>query len=599
MFISEIFFKSLSELNENKQSQAHEYNLDAAQREMDRREAEGEDMSGARIDPKTYEIIKPKKNVDESQLNEYLVKAGMPVSDVLALNVFQDTSPDGQEGMDHDPQWQQLMAKYAPIANMLKKKILALGSKRRLSDAEANAIEDTWYDGSDAYDDMEVEYLADYYDQQIDIIEALLAGNITDEEFGEAFIAPALSAANANAEYERTRTHLGGYKGRVDTEVSSKEEYLAVGKALQRAAKQSGQHVEYGLSDNKMSIFSDSMNSDELDEFIDNALESLQESYPKHQDLSGISTDKLKAYLARQGQQQGSGEGNQVKRVRAELQRREQGMAEAFANPGSGSTGTSRGAKRIANTVRKALAKNAETPEQRAARKDFEARFDAERRKQQGVTEGYPSDNDMGTVAGTNNKMTLGQWKQMWQKKMPNADMSLFRFPPNMQGSAIANFDGWVNTPGARWDPEKSVAEGGPYDLPGIDYSRPGDTPAKPRYRGQQSPGVNPDDEAYFREIFRKKKLAQQKAERDADHSRLATGTNESIDNEQSSRDAVMSSIIRRITMQHLDALGKYGPQAIMDAAEETADWVGDVDEIGSSDISIWTRQTLERLGHK
>lgn len=52
------------------------------------------------------------------------------------------------------------------------------------------------------------------------------------------------------------------------------------------------------------------------------------ESYPKHQDLSGISTDKLKAYLAKQGQQQTSGEGNQVKRVRAELQRRQQGVAE-------------------------------------------------------------------------------------------------------------------------------------------------------------------------------------------------------------------------------------------------------------------------------
>jgi hypothetical protein len=76
---------------------------------------------------------------------------------------------------------------------------------------------------------------------------------------------------------------------------------------------------------------------------------------------------------------------------------------------------------------------------------------------EQDVAEGYPSDNDMGTVAGTNNKMTLGQWKQMWQKKMPNADMSLFRFPPNMKGSAIAYFDGWVNTPGARWDPEKGV----------------------------------------------------------------------------------------------------------------------------------------------
>lgn len=122
----------------------------------------------------------------EGQLNEYLVRAGMPVKDVLALNLFQDTGPDGQEGMADDPRWSRLMKKYQPIANMLAKKIMALGKNRRLSDAEAEAIEQTWYDGSDAYDDMEVEYLADYYDQQIDIIEALLAGNITDEEFGIA-----------------------------------------------------------------------------------------------------------------------------------------------------------------------------------------------------------------------------------------------------------------------------------------------------------------------------------------------------------------------------------------------------------------------------
>ena len=78
---------------------------------------------------------------------------------------------------------------------------------------------------------------------------------------------------------------------------------------------------------------------------------------------------------------------------------------------------------------------------------------------EQTIYEGIPADNDMGTIAGTNNKMTLGQWKQMWQKKMPNADMSLFRFPPNMQGSAIAYFDGWMNNPDARWDPQRGVAE--------------------------------------------------------------------------------------------------------------------------------------------
>jgi hypothetical protein len=59
--------------------------------------------------------------------------------------------------------------------------------------------------------------------------------------------------------------------------------------------------------------------------------DSMGESYPKQQDLSGISTDKLKAYLAKQGQQQSPGEGNQVKRVRAELQRREQGVAEGLS----------------------------------------------------------------------------------------------------------------------------------------------------------------------------------------------------------------------------------------------------------------------------
>ena len=67
------------------------------------------------------------------------------------------------------------------------------------------------------------------------------------------------------------------------------------------------------------------------------------------------------------------------------------GVAEAFANPGSGSTGTSRGAKRIANTVRKALAKNSETHDQIAARKDFEAQTDArmrQKKKEQGMAEG-------------------------------------------------------------------------------------------------------------------------------------------------------------------------------------------------------------------
>jgi hypothetical protein len=41
--------------------------------------------------------------------------------------------------------------------------------------------------------------------------------------------------------------------------------------------------------------------------------------------------------------------------------------------------------------------------------------------------------------------------------------------------------------------------------------------PSKPKHRGQQSPGVNPDDEDYFREIFRKKREAAKKAAQDKD----------------------------------------------------------------------------------
>jgi len=48
----------------------HELNMDAAQRHMDRRAAEGEDMTGAKIHPKTYEIIMPKSNTKKMAKEE-------------------------------------------------------------------------------------------------------------------------------------------------------------------------------------------------------------------------------------------------------------------------------------------------------------------------------------------------------------------------------------------------------------------------------------------------------------------------------------------------------------------------------------------------
>jgi len=82
----------------------------------------------------------------------------------------------------------------------------------------------------------------------------------------------ALSAANAAAEYRRQGAAGGGYRGRIDIPVQSREDYLAVGNTLTKVARAAGQRIEFGLSDGVMSIFSDSMTSDELDEFIDRVL---------------------------------------------------------------------------------------------------------------------------------------------------------------------------------------------------------------------------------------------------------------------------------------------------------------------------------------
>ena len=56
----------------------------------------------------------------------------------------------------------------------------------------------------------------------------------------------------------------------------------------------------------------------------------------------------------------------------------------------------------------------------------------------------------------------------------------------------------------------------------------------------------------------------------------------------------VANAITRRIMHQRTDLL-KHGPQAVMAAIDDVADWVGDVEEIGSSDVSAWVKQ-VERM---
>ena len=71
------------------------------------------------------------------------------------------------------------------------------------------------------------------------------------------------------------------------------------------------------------------------------------------------------------------------------------------------------------------------------------------------------------------------------------------------------------------------------------------------------------------------------------------------LDNPGKEDSPVAQAIIRRILMQRVDLLSKYGPEAVMHAIDNVADYVGDFisdnDEIGSSDVSGWVRQ-VERV---
>jgi hypothetical protein len=70
------------------------------------------------------------------------------------------------------------------------------------------------------------------------------------------------------------------------------------------------------------------------------------------------------------------------------------------------------------------------------------------------------------------------------------------------------------------------------------------------------------------------------------------------LDNPGQEDNPVAGAIIRRILMQRLDLLSKYGPEKVGQAVDEVADFVGDTDEIGSSDVSGWVRQVEQILGN-
>jgi hypothetical protein len=67
--------------------------------------------------------------------------------------------------------------------------------------------------------------------------------------------------------------------------------------------------------------------------------------------------------------------------------------------------------------------------------------------------------------------------------------------------------------------------------------------------------------------------------------------------NEVKDTEAVEQAILKRIMVSHKDLLMTYGPEKIMSAASDVAYNVGDIGEVGSSDVSGWVRQVQQILG--
>ena len=87
---------------------------------------------------------------------------------------------------------------------------------------------------------------------------------------------------------------------------------------------------------------------------------------------------------------------------------------------------------------------------------------------------------------------------------------------------------------------------------------------------------------------------AAEKAKRDAEQEKAEKEKKEGVAEDRVDS-PVSSAITRRILNQRHDLL-KFGPQAVMDAVDQVAEWVGEVEEIGSSDVSVWVAQVARYL---
>jgi hypothetical protein len=426
------------------------------------------------------------------------------------------------------------------------------------------------------------------------------------------------------------------------------------------------------------------------------------ENYPKHQDLSGVSTEKLKAYLARQSQQSVPGEGSQVKRVQAELQRRSQGVGEGYQFKGPfpfdvdhmhGGRGinlpvadtrdllqkpyeyygnykewyrdanrvnsellddnaeytTTAGGKTISIngkdfaawsnrngngridigiakkhsgqgmaemvgynqgkpqalsfTGRKPVAKKNPNPFDKSPedkKSQLQRMKDAGKKnwyaiEQQGVAEAGNKPVDKQFPLGTGDTRTARELKTQMQGASDEfVNRSAKEVGPFH--SRVAKMQGKLAKSELR-KREQGVAEG-EYD------SR---KPFGVRYKVFAGREGRVTTKEYWTTSSEKLEKAVAKIEAldnfyeidGYSYPKEKQGVGEGMmDNPGEEDSPVAQAIIRRILLQRTDLLAKHGPEKVGQAVDEVADFVGDVDEIGSSDVSGWVRHVEQMLGN-
>ena len=509
------------------QQKAHEYNIDAAQRDMDRRHSQGEDMTGARIDKKTYEIIKPKK-----QFNEIFADQGSgstakdsaawekrrnAVEKMLAKKKHAAAIRTKPAGIQRLPGG-QLKSQIAQIKDkgVTENEGDADGLPHLTKELLQHIIQQVGLEGAHAIV-KSLEWGDGAAEELLALILKDLKANISDEEIAEHI-------GQVKDGY-RLYSHKGKNLGTFDTKAGAEKHEREV---------QYFKHASESLDED----FSDSPVAGAITRrILSQRLDLLKQYGPE---LVGAAVDNVADFVGEVeeiGTSDVSAWVNQVERML------EENPPEAFAE---GDANQSIVGAPMGNWYIRVNGKVLKDKSGKGNAIPFASKDDAQ-----------------------HHAMKLAD-----KKRIPLSQMKLTK--------------SWMDAP------EQGVAEG--------EQSHGDKLRATPTERlmafwnkYKDEPGISPVFGQQLKAIANELARRKQKMELLSLHRDNYINRNNDI-NEATSNEAVTNAIINRIIGSHVSLLGKYGPEAVTSAAEDVAYHVGEVEEIGSSDVSAWVREVFNQL---